>query len=261
MGGILSVALAVALTGAGDAAPADQRIQESLERVAKRRVLFGHQSVGANLLHRLARLAASHPNTIRVAELRGPRDLSAGTIAHAFVETNGDPRRKLSSFERLLASLDAAPPDIAIVKFCWADISPTTDVASLFSAYQAKLRELAARYPRTQFVHVTVPLTTVQGGAKAFLKGLLGTPPAGLLDDARREEFNALVRNAYGRAPLFDLARLESVAPDGTETTAEWNGIKSRVLAPASTTDGGHLTRSAEDRIARELVVFLAGLL
>ena len=65
----------------------------------------------------------------------------------------------------------AAGVDIALVKFCYVDFDAGTDVPALFAAYQATLASLEGRYPRTTFVHVTAPLTTVQGGPRRSSSG------------------------------------------------------------------------------------------
>jgi len=130
---------------------------------------------------------------------------------------------------------------------------------ALFAAYQATLAPLQARFPHTTFVHVTAPLTTLQGGPKAFVKRLLGRPPAGARENARREEYNALLRLAtQGKEPLFDLALVESTAPDGRAETFAWDGRQVPALVPAYTEDGGHLLGEGRLRAARQLVSVLA---
>lgn len=249
--------MAAGLTMAAGAAPATpDPIAADLARVAQRRVVFGHQSVGGNVVEGLTRLAAEHGGALRVAELKAPARLEAGTFAHAYVDRNGAPLEKLESFDRLLASLPE-PPDVALVKFCWIDIEAGTDVAKLFAAYQAKLQALKQRYPRTVFVHVTTPLTTIQSGPKAWLKRAMGKSPWGLVENERREAYNALLRSAYeGKEPLFDLARLEAHGPDGAEARTG----ATLVLAGANTDDGGHLNGAAQARIAAILVNYLASL-
>ena len=104
--------------------------------------------------------------------------------------------------------------DIAFMKFCFVDFNPKTDVKELFAHYQATIDDLRTRNPGTTFIHVTVPLTGEQGGLKEFVKRLLGRAPYGIMENIRREEYNALLRQAYrGREPIFDLARVEFNRP------------------------------------------------
>lgn len=248
MGALRRVAgllLAMAAAGSLHAQGADPRLRGELERVAQQRIFFGHQSVGGNVLDGLQRLAAGAGVEVRIAD--------------KLIGENRHPLGKLEDFER---SLQAQPGvQVALMKFCYLDIDARTDVKALFSSYRATLERLKAKYPHTTFVHVTAPLTRVQGGPKGFVKRLLGRAPYGVLENQRREEYNTLLRQAYGgREPLFDVARIESTAPDGKAALAEWQGRFSPRLAEALTDDGHHLNLTGRLRAARELVSLLAAL-
>jgi hypothetical protein len=196
---------------------------------------------------------------LRVEDVSSAPTVAPATIAHVFVTENGDPDRKPRSFARVLDSLANASPDIALLKFCYVDFRADTDVEALFHRYQAAIAEYRARHPATTFVHVTAPLTTVEGGVKALVKRWSGRVPFGLAENARREEFNGLLRKAYqGREPLFDLARVESTRPDGRRETVDWNGRAVPALADAYALDDGHLNEAGQDRAARELLAVLA---
>ncbi len=237
-----AVAMLLAMTHA--AAAADATFAAELRKVALERVFFAHQSVGTNVMHGLASLAAGQGVELRFDELLVPE--------------NGDPLMKLRNFERAVGER-AGTLDVAMLKFCYTDIGPDTDVPALFEQYRATLRRLQARYPGITFVHVTVPLTTVQTGLKAVAKRLLGGHPYGTLENVRREEYNALLRSAYlGREPLFDLARLESVDPEGRAVEVRWQGRAAPALASEYTEDGGHLNAAGSLRAAREMVKVLA---
>jgi len=259
----LCLSLLCAVAFAGRAAPSrDGGLRAELLRLSQRRIFFGHQSVGMNLLEGVRDIAARYPDLrFRVIDASGDADLGPGTFAHAFMPENGNPALKLESFERALSSGAGSAADIALLKFCYVDFSSGTDAPGLFARYQAVLNELRNRHPRTVFVHVTAPLTTVGGGAKAALKRFLGRAPPGLLENAKREAFNQLMRDRYaGEQPLFDLARLESTGADGHRELYDWNGSKIPALLAAYTDDGGHLTPDARVRFARELIALLASL-
>jgi hypothetical protein len=250
---------ALAMMGSALAARAadDPKLRSDLEEIARRRIFFGHQSVGRNLIEGMTQLAASAGVALRVVEVDRVGALEPGTFAHGPVPENGNPVLKLQSFERALAG--ASDLDLALVKFCYVDFQEGTDVRDLFTRYQATIAALKASHPRTTFVHVTAPLTTIQGGWKARVKRVLGRTPAGILENARREEYNALLRQAVqGKEPLFDLARIESTRPDGRRETFDWKGRSVPALVPSYTDDGGHLNREGELRAARELVSVLA---
>lgn len=235
----------------------DAAVVRDLEALSRQSVFFGHQSVGMNLIQGLRELAARERVPLRIEERTSAAGLVRGTLGHGWIAENSDPLRKMRSFDAALAS--ETGPDVAFMKLCYVDIGPDTDVAALFAAYRTTMDTLRARHPRTTFVHVTVPLTTVQGGIKAMVKWLLDRPPYGLLENARREEFNALLRRVYeGREPLFDLARLESTTPAGATETVSWKGRTVPALVAAYTDDGGHLNEEGRARAARALVTSLA---
>jgi hypothetical protein len=248
-----AVALCPAAAAAGDPA-----LRAELETLARRRVFFGHQSVGVNVMDGLRALAAGQGVDLHIVEVGA--GVPAATFGHAFVGENGQPRTKLQAFARALDSGAAGGAEIALLKFCFVDVKADSDVAAVFSEYQSTLAQLRTRHPGTVFVHVTVPLTSVPGGAKSAVKRMLGRAPVELLENLRREEYNALVRKAYGgREPLFDLARVEASRPDGTAETIEWHGRRVPALVPAFSDDGGHLNAEGQRRAARELVSVLAG--
>jgi len=234
-----------------------------LEKLASRRIFFGHQSVGGNILEGVKQIPASSQGLApRVVEVKNPTEsLAPGTLAHAMVGQNEKPESKIADFERMMDAGLAKSTDVAFFKFCYIDFNGATDSRALFEKYRASMEGLKARHPGTTFVHVTAPLTTVQRGAKAWLKELLGRPVWGIAENVQRETFNELMRKTYGgKEPLFDLARLESTAPDGTRETYELNGQTWPAMVPGYSDDGGHLNATAQARLAKELLNFLAGL-
>ena len=257
---LLALVVATASSTTVAAAEVDASLRTQLERIAQRRIFFGHQSVGVNLLDGIKQLATSVGVPIRVIEVPTASGVPQATIGHTFVARNRDPLQKLQSFEHAFGQQPTGL-DIALMKFCYVDITADTDAKALFARYRATIDDLRAKNPGTTFVHVTAPLTNVQSGLKESLKKLIGRAPYGTIENIRREEYNALLRHAYqGREPVFDLARAESIAPDGTAATVEWQGSIAPVMAPAYTDDGGHLNAAGKLRAARELISVLAAI-
>ena len=222
---------------------ADPALRADLQRMARERIYFAHQSVGANILQGMKELSAREGVPVFVKD--------------EFVPENGDPLRKLENFRHSIGT--GSRYDIALVKFCYVDIDADTDVAALFDQYRMVISELRAKNPRTVFVHATLPLTTVQTGPKAWVKRLLGRSPYGTVENVRRDEYNRLLRATYaGREPIFDLARLESIQPDGTMASVTWEGVTAPALAPEYTSDGGHRNALGRARAAREFIAVLA---
>jgi hypothetical protein len=251
---LLMSALACLVSTAAGAA--DAALRADLERVARERIYFGHQSVGANLLEGVEALAAQAGVPVRLVRVGRAGELPPATFGHTLVEENGKPLKKLESFRTALGD---AQVDVALLKFCYVDIDADSDAKALFARYRDTINDLRRTHPHTVFVHVTLPLTTVQTGWKALAKRLLGRAPYGTVENVRREQYNRLLREAYaGREPLFDLARVESTGPDGTPVRVQWDGVVAPALYPAYTEDGGHLNAQGRQRAARELIAVLA---
>jgi hypothetical protein len=258
---VTSTLLAVAALGAtavAHSADDDASLRVDLERIAQRKIFFGHQSVGVNLLEGVEQLSMLANVPVKIERVKAASDVKQAMIGHAFIAENEYPLRKLKSFEEDMGSKQT-DLDIALMKFCFVDIKAETDAKALFAHYQTTIEGLKAKNPGTTFVHVTAPLTSEKSGPKEFLKRLLGR--GGSAVNIRREEYNSLLRKTYqGHEPIFDLARVESTSPDGKAVTVEWNGVVAPAMDSVYTDDGGHLNSVGELRAARELISVLAAI-
>lgn len=229
--------------------------KESAEHVATLRVFFGHQSVGQSLVDSISGQVSAFDAT----ENQTPPPNAS--FFHALVGENERPRSKVSDFARRLEALQARQPiDVAMMKLCYVDFDASTDVDGLFDAYAQTLRELRAKYPHTTFVHITTPLTTVQGGLRGWLKRHLGSGAWGERENARRHAYNERLRAAFKGEPLFDLAAIEATRPDGTSDTFELDGARVPRLRAELTDDGGHLNQAGRQEVSAALLRFLAQL-
>jgi hypothetical protein len=228
--------------------------------LSSRRVFFAHKSVGANIVEGMHDLEREYSGLAwSVIQTRNPADLVKPAFAHAENGINGDPSGKLALFRQSLDQGLGSIVDIAFLKFCWADFTATTDVETLFSEYTNTLSALQTAHPRVTFVHVTVPLTVVQAGLKAWAKTLLGKPVFGIDENITRNQFNDLVRREYrDKSILFDLAALESTTPEGSRVRFGVREHEYEALDPEYASDGGHLNRTGQRRVAAHLVKFLA---
>lgn len=239
---------------------ADQSVKADLERIAPLKILFGHQSVGSNILDGVRQLAHESGVALSIHEVAQGDELKPSTFGHMTVPENGKPLMKLASFERFMANT-GQEPDIAFVKFCYVDFTSDIDVKVLFNEYKATIERLKSKHPRTTFLHVTAPLTEVESGVRSKIKRLIGRAPYGLQENVRRNQYNELIRKDYaGLEPVFDLAQIESTATDGRRVTDDWKGQRIPVLAHEYSEDGGHLNTLGRQRVARELVSKLAEL-
>jgi len=256
---VLAMSLTTSVGAATAAALApDVVLRTDLQRIATQRIYFGHQSVGGNVLEGIRELAVQAGVPIQITEVKSANEITQPVMGHRFVGVNGNPIEKLKSFDQAMG-FNANSLNVAMVKFCYVDFTPDTDVKALFASYRSTMDSIKARNPRITIVHITAPLTDVQTGPKALIKRLLGRVPYGVLENTRRQEYNSLLRQAYqGREPIFDLAQIESTEPDGTASTTEWNGNRIPKLTAAYTDDGGHLNSIGRQRAARELIKLLA---
>ncbi|MBM0106219.1 hypothetical protein JM946_15915 [Steroidobacter sp. S1-65] len=223
-------------------------------------VLFGHQSVGANIVTGLTELTHTQP-------LAGPRICDAHHMAldgkssdsrwrlfHCPVGRNREPVSKLQEFERLIGEKFASEVDVALLKFCYVDVTIETAIEDLFQTYMTRMTALARSLPQIRFAHCTVPLRAVQPVWRATLGRMLGRSDPEVEHNRAREAFNQRLRDAVPAATLFDLAALESGSPAGQTAAA------GRALRGDWTNDGGHLNARGRKIVARAFVQFLESL-
>lgn len=230
-----------------DAAASTSR--DDLDAAAARRTFFGHMSVGNNILTGMEQVYAAQevepPTQIDIAPGDTPRLSDGGVVVHAMIGENRHPVGKLANFDATLRAGLADQVDVAALKFCYIDIRWNSDVDALFERYRTTMARLEADFPRVQFIHMTVPLTTGPYGIRDHLKVLVGRN-----DNATRERYNALMRETYGPDRLFDIAALEATEPDGT--------LEKRELFGGYSSDGAHLNEAGSARIAAAFIGFLA---
>lgn len=228
--------------------------QRAWERLAARRIWFGHQSVGFNIIEGVLELLRARPSiALRVIESDDPRPADGPALIHARLGANVDPDSKIRGFAERMDAGIGAWADIALFKLCYADIHAGTDVAAVASRLIGSTDAIARRFPDVALVHCTVPLTALPSAPKRWAKRLLGKPVREFADNAKRAEFNGLLRDRHGRMGLlFDIARIESTRPDGRP---ERNGT---AMHGAYTADRGHLNARGRLAVAAEFLRCLA---
>lgn len=232
------------------------------EQLSTKRICFGHQSVGANILEGIKELQREYPQVkLQTVESAGSVDTVRGAFNHFRVGKNMDPVSKINSFSTAMRQGACKDANVAFFKFCYVDVTPNTDPDALFAYYRREMARLQKLYPQTTFAHVTMPLTKRQSGLKAFVKRALRKPVSGREDNIIRNRFNALLLQEYsGKAPVFDLARIEATRPDGQQEYVDINGTRNFSLVPEYTNDDGHLNENGRRAVAAELLRFLVSL-
>jgi|LGVE01.1.fsa_nt_gb hypothetical protein len=231
--------------------------------LSKKKVFFGHQSVGFNIVDGLKDVMKENPNIrLNIIETSNPEDFNSPLFAHARAGKNTDPESKINAFADLMKNGIGDKADIAFFKFCYVDIRSKTDVQKVFYDYKSTMSLLKKAYPGTTFVHVTVPLTLTKTSLKTWIKRIIGKKEVWEYDDnIKRNQFNDLLRKEYdGKEPVYDLAKMESTFADGKQSSFTKDGKTYHSLVPDYTHDGGHLNETGRKIAAEQLIILMAGL-
>jgi len=251
---IMLLSLTLGLYGYGLAGAKDTAdIAEAIAKISSKRIYFGHQSVGQNIIEGIKDIARDHPKSgLKVVESSEPNTLSVPAFVHSRLGRNTEPDTKIMDFKKIISNGMGRVADIAFFKFCYIDITADTNVDELFRQYKKTMTELKKQYPNTVFVHVTAPLTVAESGEKTFLKKLFGRQTSSD-NNKKRNQFNTLMKAEYaGKEPVFDLAAIEAQSYDGNGAILS--------LARDYTEDGEHLNKKGRRIVAEALIKFLANI-
>lgn len=230
-----------------------------VERAARTRVFFGHQSVGMNILDAVPAVFSAHGvQAPPIEQRRTAPDASGGYIAEALVGENAKPLHKIQDFDTVIRGGLGLRIDVAVVKLCYIDIVPGTDVDAVFTAYRDTMAALEKDFPHVTFVKVTVPLTTKPPTLVKLKQRLSGNDAYGEAANAVRERLNERIRKEYGGAHLLDLAAVESTAPDGSRVSGRSQGQPYFALYDGYASDAGHLNADGSRRVATAWLAAIA---
>lgn len=258
--GMMSSGAGAAVPDGGPAVTGVSRAD--LEKVTRARVFFAHQSVGLNVLDGISTVYQEQGLRVpMISETRAvPGTPGAGVIAHTMIGENTKPLSKIEDFAAAIRGGVGAQVDVAMMKMCYIDISPGTDVDAVFSTYRDTLAALEREYPNVVFVKVTVPLTAEKGRLsrlKARLTG--GSDEFSRAANATRERLNSLIRAEYANDHLFDLAAVESTTPQGQRMGGSIDGHSYYALYSGFAKDEGHLNAEGSRRAAIAWLAAVAG--
>ena len=232
---------------------------QQIASIESKKVFFGHQSVGANIIQGLRDLMVRDPRLkLKIVTSADPESVPGPAVVESSIGQNGNPRSKDEAFAAILDKGLGRQGGIAMYKYCYVDIDASTNVQQMFENYREEIEALRVKYPLLKIVHITVPLTTVEPATRAWVKTLLGRATERDAD-AKRNEFNRRLRQTYaGRDPIFDLAEGESTSPDGSRSYFIRDNERVFTLASEYTTDGGHLNEAGRLALAERLLFLLA---
>jgi len=239
-------------------APVKNIPESDWQKLAGKKIFFGHQSVGYNIVDGLEQIEKQVPRIkLNIVEIKRASDLNGAEFAHSSIGENEDPYSKMQAFADYVENGIGAKADIAFFKFCYVDINAYSDVDKIFMEYKKTMEQLKKKYPRIIFIHSTTPLTESRTSVRSLIKAALGKEDHNI----KRNRYNEMLRKEYrGKEPLFDLAQAESTRPDGTRSTFTSNGTTYYSLTTEYTDDGGHLNELGQQAVAQELLLLLAEL-
>ena len=232
--------------------------QERWQELNKKKIYFGHQSVGFNIIDGIELVMKEHPvihlNIIEGRKFNGPE----GAFVHSRVGKNRDPESKIIDFTNVIDKELGQTPDAAALKFCYVDAYDKINVNDVFLKYKDAIEKLKKDNTGLTIIHFTMPLHTQKITWKTKVKMLAGRDAWEFTDNIKRNEFNKLLLAEYkGKEPVFDIARFEATGKDGTSTVFKYHGKEYFSVDPAYSSDGGHLNMLGRRTIAEHLLVFL----
>ena len=232
------------------------------EKLASKKIYFGHQSVGFNIIDGIKDLMKENPFIqLNIVETNNSKDFDKPIFAHSRVGQNMDPYSKCNAFSEFIRKGIGEKVDIAFFKFCYVDITEKYDPNKIFNYYNNTLTKLWSQYPTVKFIPVTIPLVVTQKGIKAWIKKLINRPIKGCMDNIVRNQFNRLLRDNYNnKQPIFDLSLIESTHLNGSRSFFSKDNKIYFSLVHEYSYDGGHLNKLGRKHVAEQLLISLAKL-
>jgi hypothetical protein len=227
---------------------------EALERVASKKILFAHMSVGNNILDGLRKTQEQDPRfkRLRITAFEPGMETKEPGLYHFLLGNNSRPDLKVNACQDVLLSGRAGEQfDVFMFKYCYVDFKKDTNVDDVFNDYKMMISRIKGEYPNLDIVHVTVPLTVRYSGLKGWLKFILGKRPP----NDKRSLFNEMIIKEYDQVdPVFDLARMESTDTTGKRMSYTSNGKTVYYMVRDYTNDGGHLNETGQILAGLELI-------
>lgn len=241
----------------------DSTSSNQWRQLSESTVVFGHQSVGWNIVDGLEAVSARYAEFELPVLETSTSEIAAGQVSagpglfHFSVGRNKDPESKISDFCQAMASELGRSAELALLKFCYADFGYLLDPDVAFEAYVGAMDELRKSNPNTEFIHATCPLTvprrsTAKDRAKDLVKRLIGRPVYPDPNVARHRYSTQIIEH-YG-PEVFDIAGIESTRPDGSPAGLRMAGQEVPFMVAEWTDDGGHLSSRGKERAAEEFV-------
>ena len=149
----------------------DDVSMEDWAKLAKKKIFFGHQSVGYNIIEGIKDIISERDQIkLNIVETHDSAEFDNPIFAHARVGRNTDPVSKINGFRNIIDAGVGDKVDIAFFKFCYIDVMRDSDTQKIFDNYRNTIEDFKARYPETKFLHMTIPVCSTPKGVKRTLK-------------------------------------------------------------------------------------------
>ena len=235
----------------------------SWKALSEKKIYFGHQSVGFNIMDGVADLMKEYPDIkLNIVETKEASKFNKGVFAHSRVGENVDPSGKINDFKKIIESGIGRRADAVALKFCYVDMTGQTDIESLLQQYIDSVDKIKKKYPGVTIIHFTEPLTMSKTTWKTWIKKMMGKKDLWEYNDnIKRNQYNALLLEKYqGREPILDIAKIESTYPDGKRESFTVDGNIYHSMVPDYTRDGGHLNEIGRRKVAEAFLLLLTNL-
>lgn len=237
--------------------------QEQWAKLAQKKIFFAHKNLGDEIIDGIHQILEEHPFLmLSIEETTDPAAFEKPVFAHAEIGRCLYPESKMIGFKNVLDADVGEKVDIAILKFCYADVIWQTDAQEVFQAYCQTMKELKAEFPHIQFLHVTVPIgSKPQSKYSIFREAIksLVRRPSCFDDNLRRRQYNAMLRETFSQDYIFDLALIESINSNGLSCYSKVRDVeKVLIKAPEYSIGNSHLTVEGRKKVAEQLLVTLA---
>ena len=106
------------------------------EKLSEKKIYFGHQSVGFNIVDGINALIKEYPQIkLNIVETNKLAGFKKGVFAHSRIGKNCEPETKIDEFNQFIETGLEEQPDIAALKYCYVDVTGKTDVEKIFEEY------------------------------------------------------------------------------------------------------------------------------
>jgi hypothetical protein len=238
-------------------------LQKKISVIAQKKIYFGHQSVGGNIIDGLKDLLEmSGENNLNILNLHHSPQITESYFAHSYIGKNTDAHSKCMDFGETLKKTFHSELDFALLKFCFVDMRGEDNPETIFELYKNTIDTLKSDFPHTTFIHATIPLTSHNVNFKLKLrrlaKKILSKRDYSPIDNINRYKYNQLLRAYYKDELIFDIAKIESTYSDGRREVFIQNQHEYESLIFEYSYDAAHLNEFGRQRAALELIGILA---